>query len=213
MSSSSIQEDIIIPASIPQELSPIDSKTEELLNLIHTYETLVNDKYRTNFIEGYLNLSRANFSSSAGFDKRYGIDGIDLRPRDACVEVERKLGKFSVVNQLEEMNMKKKNDGEKVEDEKEIEGNGDGDIQIKKRKGKIDVKESAKEGVVEITDDAKEKKTYIDPILQFGGLVPHQLKLSQDHFKNAIEDSIEVLNLRKQIDTLFDEIEKLNVTD
>jgi len=56
-------------------------------------------------------------------------------------------------------------------------------------------------------DPTRKTQTYKNPINQFGGLVPYQLRTAQDHFKRALADSVKVINLQQRILALIEEIE------
>ncbi|EGW33784.1 uncharacterized protein SPAPADRAFT_54071 [Spathaspora passalidarum NRRL Y-27907] len=166
--------------------SQLDKKTIELLILIDKYENVVNNNYRTNFINGFVNLSKANYEHTGrGFERRYGVDSLDLRPRLACLEVNEEF-------HLVDLQQKTK----KEEKREQMESS------LKNRKTKQTKSKSS--GVEEFEEDKVK-----DPMLQFGGIVPYQLRQSQAFFKKAIENSLEVVKLQQEIDTLIQEIEKL----
>ncbi|KAK6457409.1 uncharacterized protein RJT20DRAFT_127633 [Scheffersomyces xylosifermentans] len=91
---------IEIPHDIDSEFSEIDAKTIELVELVAKYEQLVNDDNRLNFINGFLNLSRANYNTGT-ISKRFGADFYDLRPHTACVSLQYKKDTFELVDLLE----------------------------------------------------------------------------------------------------------------
>ncbi|RLV91585.1 hypothetical protein JA1_003799 [Spathaspora sp. JA1] len=172
---------------MPELQSEIDDKTIELLNLIDKYETLVNNDYRTNFIDGFVNLSKANYEHlGRGFETRYGIDSIDLRDRVACLEVDENFCLVDLTGKNKEVDYEEKSK--------------QGESGLKNRKRK----EEKINKIEEVSEDV-----FKDPILQFGGMVPNQLRQSQNFFKKAIENSVQVVKLQRKIKTLILEIENL----
>lgn len=175
------------------EDSEQDAKVIQLLELVSQYEQLANDSLRVNFVSGYLDLSRANFNGS----KKFGVDSLDLRPYSACKVVKR-AEEFEIEDRLA-------NQSEKRKKEKMVEKEEKGEPELRSRKTKVkDVKDVTK--VVEIEDEGVPVS---DPINQFGGLVPYQLRQAQQHFNRALDDSVKLLNLRNQISTLMEQINGL----
>ncbi|OBA24054.1 hypothetical protein METBIDRAFT_10237 [Metschnikowia bicuspidata var. bicuspidata NRRL YB-4993] len=74
------------------EIETQDAKTFRLLDLLNEYESLANDVFRVSFINGFLELSRANYYGSQRFD----MDSIDRRPRGASAVVDTTQNSFRV---------------------------------------------------------------------------------------------------------------------
>ncbi|KAK6461220.1 hypothetical protein DFJ63DRAFT_337120 [Scheffersomyces coipomensis] len=217
---------IIPPSSSRSDLSPLDLKTIELLELIEQYEQLINDSYRLNFINGYLNLSRANYNY---ISRRFSSNSFDYRPYSACKEIsiDQDTQEFSIIDNFAvekaKQNKTKSNKETKETKEKEESSyssstttpkqltNTTTTTSLKKRK---DASTTSKEKSSIITEDpisdTPTKPSLRDPVNQFGSLVPYQLRQSQDYFNKALADSIAVINLRTKIDQLITDIEKLN---
>ncbi|KAK6198596.1 uncharacterized protein RJT21DRAFT_122182 [Scheffersomyces amazonensis] len=211
------------------DISPIDLKTIELLDLIEQYEKLVNDQYRLNYINGFLNLSRANYNYTS---RRFGSNSFDYRPYDACKEItiNDNTGEINLINKLaihqSKLSQQKKNKHEKKENDDEYEI-----IDVISEKGISSSSSSTKDSISISTRSLKNRKENLseklsstitveedplpsnsrlqDPINQFGGLVPYQLRQSQGYFNKALTDSVDIINLRSRINGLINEIEKL----
>lgn len=162
-----------------------DEKTIELLNLVNEYQELT-AVYRQHFINGFLNLSRANFQSEK---TKFGKDTFDMRCYDACKVIALEGEVMSVIDRREDT---PKSDA----DEKS--NACDPDTQLKNRK-----KQSRGSTNVE------KSNIYKDPILQFGALTPPQLKTSQEDFDRAVRMCVSIINTRRRIDTLISEIENI----
>lgn len=226
-----------------------DSKVCELLELLDEYEKLANDLWRVHFVNGFLDLSRANYNGS----RKHGLDSFDLRPYSACSVVEKDENLYRLVDRLaaqqallrrqeEEKKNKEKGKREKNEEPKKLEKlkeekslslaksefvNDDLDAgfneksttlpsiftegQLRKRNGKaassvsvLSKSLSTQSFKILLT---KLVASYRDPINQFGGLVPYQLRRSQEHFKEALKDSVRMANLQLRIVALIKDIE------
>lgn len=67
----------------PAELAEINEEDEKffkLLDLMDKYEHIANGPFREKFIDGFLNLSKANFRG----DRKFGADCFDKRPYPAA---------------------------------------------------------------------------------------------------------------------------------
>ncbi|ODV81099.1 uncharacterized protein CANTADRAFT_5069 [Suhomyces tanzawaensis NRRL Y-17324] len=190
-----VHHEVLLPASKPRDLLEIDAKTFELLALLDQYETLAEDT-RLNYINGHLNLSRANYNG-----KGYGRESWDLRPYRAAKSV---ALKEELVLENHEYTKKGKatlEQKQEVDEKKTL--NGVSEKQLKNRKKKNDDKPST----FEITEPEWEVK---DPIAQFGGMVPYQLRLSQKLFDEGLSNSVKLYNLRAKINSLVSLIEREN---
>lgn len=71
-----------------------------------------------------------------------------------------------------------------------------------KRTEKSDISETFQ------SDTSVKEAKLVDPLRQFGGLVPYQLRQSQNYFEDWLSNSIQVLNLQKEISALIKKIEE-----
>lgn len=228
-----------------------DTKVVELLKLLDRYEKLANDELRVHFIDGFLDLSRANYNGL----RKYGADSLDLRSYLACSVVGRGESEFKLEDRLAAQQAELKEQKEKLRSaEKETAGSelkkltemavsvDDEDMSNEKS---TSVSTSGTEGVLRKRNTQKQSETsvtsesdvsppaakaasaaksvkpvkpvksaksdstllYKDPINQFGGLVPYQLRSSQKHFKLALADCVELVNLHRRISVLIADIE------
>lgn len=161
-------------------------KTIQLLDLLNEYQELTTI-YRLHFINGFLNLSRANFQSEK---TKFGKDTFDMRSYNACKVVGVVGDEFNIIDRrgaIVDCDSEDKNALELQQD-----------TQLKNRK---------KNGKPTKTDNAT--NTYKDPILQFGALTPPQLKTSQEDFDRALKLSVQIINIRRKIATLTSELESI----
>lgn len=238
----SISPYILPPGDSTQDLPEEDAKVSQLLELLDEYEKLANDHMRIEYVNGFQDLSRANYNGT----RKYGVDSFDLRPYLACTIVEHD-GEWSLVDRFAEQTKREKERKQQEKREKEE--------REKKNKEEKDVKEESEEnGSTDEVDNNFDEKVaesqaesqsisistssgqlrnrkdrskdtklsknepkpsalppkllpYRNPINQFGGLVPYQLRSAQDHFKNALADSVRLANLQQRISALIKEIE------
>mmetsp|Transcript_7114 Transcript_7114/g.9003 ORF Transcript_7114/g.9003 Transcript_7114/m.9003 type:complete len:225 (-) Transcript_7114:1325-1999(-) len=187
-------------------LSAIDDKTIRLLELVDTYEKLTNEN-RLNYINGFLNLSRANYNNGS-LSKKFGPDSFDLRPYRACKQIQIK-DKFELVDLL-------KAQKDKSEQAKNKSGQRKDAIEIKETDVKSTMKnrKTKKVGREKESDEIDEieiqNPKLRDPISQFGCLVPYQLKQSQSFFSNGLDISIKIINLQGEIKKLIEDIEEIS---
>lgn len=87
------------PGNDDLPVSDYDSKVFQLIQLIDEYEKLVNDGYRLNFINGFLNLSRANYGHNT---RKYGSSSFDLRPYKSCKQVSFVEDEFVMIDILKQ---------------------------------------------------------------------------------------------------------------
>lgn len=206
-----------------------DEKVFSLLLLIDEYERIANDSFRSNYVEGFLTLSRANFNST----RKFGTDSLDRRLYDACTVVEDVDG-FRVVDLLSKQRVEKKafKLAEAKEDEKtktpkngeEERGDATEKIAVEKdngarEEGGANERAETSGATLREASELKNRKskskptkktptwTLRDPIDQFGGLVPYQLRDAQTHFASALAESVKLVNLQKRISTLIRDIE------
>lgn len=203
-----------------------DSLTIRLLELIDEYESTANGHFRLNFIDGYLNLSRANFNT--GGVRTYGVGDFDLRHNRACKTITGK-DKFELVDLLKNKLLKEKSGKEKNQ---QGEKSDNREQQIKHRSGrtvepeKSDKETGKSENERETPDKDKEVKlksqvtnkdidgtemmefdNIKDPINQFGGLVPYQLRQAQNSFDKCIYDCIKLVNLQREINHIISQLQ------
>lgn len=246
----SISPYILPPGDSTQDLPEEDAKVSHLLELLDEYEKLANDHMRIDYVNGFQDLSRANYNGT----RKYGVDSFDLRPYLACTIVEHD-GEWSLVDRFAEQTKKEKERKEQMKREKEerekknkeekgvkeeseenrstdeVDNNFEEKVaesqaesqsisistssgQLRNRKDrsketKLDTSKATKFSKNESKPSALPPKLlpYRNPINQFGGLVPYQLRSAQDHFKNALADSVRLANLQQRISALIKEIE------
>lgn len=187
-----------------------DIKTIELLELLDRYQ-LIKSSNRNNFIDGFLNLSRANFQN----DKiRYGIEKFDLRCYQACKIINlssNNIDQFQLIDRLEKNRLIKKSKEQEEQQQQKDNEQEEQQQQQKDKEQKESILRNRKEKKInEINelDDNDEKPIieYKDPIKQFGGIVPQELRKSQINFNNALIELIEIINLIKKIEILINEL-------
>ena len=151
-----IIEDLI--PTVDSNVEGVDAKIAALLDLVEKYEVLANGKFRANFIEGSLNISRSNYHGGQLF-KKYGPDAFDMREYTALTTIISKNGKFKVVEGLEAVRVEKKFAQLKKRQEQETR-----DAKSKRLDGKKEEKEiqSIKDGLKENDLSQKEPKVVIN---------------------------------------------------
>jgi len=169
-----------------------DEKTIQLLNLLNEYQELTTI-YRLHFINGFLNLSRANFHSEK---TKFGKDTFDMRSYDACkvVDLCKNSDEFRFIDRR--IDAAEDDNG----DESTLQSAG----QLKNRKKP---NEKPTTTTTTSTTEKTNNATYKDPILQFGALTPPPLKSSQEDFDRALRTSVQLINIRRKIDKLTFELE------
>lgn len=196
------KKDEFILALVDSELSDLDSSTVELLEAVQQYEEL-RECYRLNYVNGFLTLSRANYNS--GLRKKFGMESFDLRPYEAVKTIRIKDSEYEVAD--------KRNEADKNTPEAD---NNNGDYEkselegtLKQRKGKSQGKGTEKATTTELLQPPTKIK---NPLDQFGGLVPYQLKQSQQFFVEALEQTVQIKNMEARILLLIKQIEVLKQT-
>ncbi|EGV66046.1 hypothetical protein PSN45_003136 [Yamadazyma tenuis] len=175
-----------------------DILTEQLLHLVDQYESLANTSFRTNFIDGFLNLSRANFNG--GGLRTYGVKDFDLRSYLACKNI--KSGPNLELEDYLQRQESKKHDKEPEYTKKD---------QTTKQNQNTAVSSSVHRSKNESISHTEEfgNSLYKDPINQFGALVPYQLREAQASFNLALINSVELVNLQNKISSIISQIEQL----
>lgn len=180
----------------------IDTSTVQLLELVDQYEQLCNDKLRVHFADGFFMLGRANYNS--GLVKKYGVESLDLRPHDANVTIA--VGEqLKVVREQKAETSKERDENKKSSSGEPHEKKEPNEQTLRNRTQKRSNVEDEDKGTT-ATDPILEKATF-NPLHQFGGLVPYQLRQSQQHFLAAIDSAVDRYNLAQKIDKLVDDIE------
>lgn len=202
----SVDEDYKLISKSETSLSPIDDKTIRLLELIDAYEKLTNEN-RLNYINGFLHLSRANYNNGS-LSKKFGPESFDLRPYGACKQIQVK-DKFELVDLLKAQKDKSEQAKDISGQAKETNEKKETDVEstLKNRKTKKVEKEKEFDNIDDIESQNSKLK---DPISQFGGLVPYQLKQSQAFFGNCLDISIKIINLQREIKKLIEDIEEIS---
>ncbi|KAI3406905.2 hypothetical protein KGF56_000197 [Candida oxycetoniae] len=190
----------------------IDGKTIQLLNLLNIYHFLT-AKYRANFIQGFLHLSRANFQSEK---LKFGLDTFDLRPYNACkvvnVGTSEEGIKYEIVDQLKSQVNKTdepKNTTTTTIKQRIVKES----TELSNRKVKASKQREEKNSFLDTIDDDDIQTATIsqlrDPIYQFNPFMPpKELILSQDNFNKGLDNIIELINLQNRINALINELEK-----
>lgn len=196
------KKDEFVLASVDSELSDLDSSTVELLEAVQQYEEM-RESYRLNYVNGFLTLSRANYNS--GLSKRFGMESFDLRPYEALKTIRIKENGYEVADESKEADEIKPESDNNAEynDKSELEGT------LKQRKGKGRGKDLEKAKTTEVILSPTKAK---NPLDQFGGIVPYQLKQSQQFFVEALEQTVQIKNMETRILLLIKQIETLKQT-
>lgn len=195
------------------DLPPLRRSDEilvEVLELVAQYQQFTRQS-REKFINGYLNLSRANFHLRLS---TFGPLSLDMRTRDACIVVEHDPD-FRVCNLLDnlmrDVKQQERNKKDCV-DETESQlgmakstGKSPASGTLKSRQ-KLNAQSLPTESI--ITEVSLAETLIRDPIKQFGGIVPHQLRQAQTCFVHAIEASVMQLNIARKIARLVQEIDE-----
>ncbi|KAI5967213.1 hypothetical protein KGF57_000428 [Candida theae] len=168
-----------------------DEKTIRLLNLVNEYQELTTI-YRQHYINGFLNLSRANFQSEK---TKFGKDTWDMRNYDACkiVDIIGESGEFNIIDRRLET---PKSEADVDTHNTEMVP----DTQLKNRKKQKETSNST---------EKSDNTSYKDPILQFGVLTPPQLRTSQEDFDRALRLSVQIVNIQRKIVILTSELENI----
>lgn len=225
--------------------SEVDANTLLLLDLVEQYQALTRQT-RLKYIQGYLNLSRANFH--AGLNS-YGPSAFDMRPHEPCLVVETTATDLHPRDVLCETSRKcadpdtnlshqPKKGIESIDESQNTFSSATGSDSVESKAGNKPVSrkrntkvgsflkdpasnaiqkiEKSKESEPSDNADAPRKKpspnavtnvSVKDPIYQFGGLVPIQLRNAQSCFKEAINGSILEYNLKKKLLSVIAAIE------
>ena len=162
----------------------IDNKTIQLLELLDKYQQLTTLN-RENFINGFFNLSRANFQNEK---EKYGLEKYDFRCYKACkiIDINSDNGRFELIDRL----LKNESSSTTM-------------IRNRKHRKTGTIATHDKEIVKESNDD---EETFKDPIKQFGTIVPSELYKCQQNFNNGLNQLIEIINLQIQIKKLIQEL-------
>lgn len=230
---------IIPPGEIVEEFSELDLLTFELLQLVEEYEKLTNESMRLNFVNGHLNLSRANYNAGS-LSKKFGSESLDLRPRNAVKRI-LYTDKYEVIdmrdsetktNATEKSGSTEDNSESRLTQETKTSASGvsrqkHGNLRSRrKEKEREGLENDEQEKALEETKVSKEKtseksapepKVYAseeaqfkDPIYQFGGMVPYQLRLAQTYFTKGLEDVVTAANLQKRIREVMQKVEDIS---
>ncbi|RKP28757.1 hypothetical protein METBISCDRAFT_9285, partial [Metschnikowia bicuspidata] len=171
-----------------------DELVEKLLDLVSEYEQLANGAFYSAFVEGFSSLSRASFYST----RTFGRDSYDLRPYQACKVVTIEDSRFVLQDRLKAQAKMKKVETQTTnasKSEKSFEAENScttsshSKLQIASRISESDLSQ------------------FRDPIYQFGGLVPHQLRKTQDEFHNALVHCLRLLELQRKIESVMADIQ------
>lgn len=211
-------------------MTELDDLTVKLLTLLDEYECLANGEYRELFVEGYMALSRANFSAH----RVYGVDSYDMSEHKAGIEI-RHQGEFTVVDRVkaarEAREREKKEEKKEKEKEKEKEEKPKKEEKLKinttQEKGTSKTKRKQVEGAslsTSVATGAQEVSSKTggtkvmepavkDPINQFGGLVPYHLKTAQTTFSRSISNAVALVNMQRKIGAIVEKLEQLETEE
>lgn len=234
----------------------IDDYTAQLLTLVTEYEDLANGSFRSKFIDGFSDLSRAGFNST----RTFGPESYDMRPNQACKVIDiTEEQAFELVDRLKGALPTKTNGQTRSEEsgkgvrsrkahkvEKEPNGlekvienldldtdklsstntptststrtsttgsSNTGSSTTDSSKTGSKTRSSTSTGVSSstissVTDISETKASIRDPISQFGGLVPYQLRQSQAHFLQALNHAVKLVELQQSISKLLQKLEQ-----
>lgn len=199
-----------------------DELVEKLLDLVSEYEQLANGAFYSAFVEGFSSLSRASFYST----RTFGRDSYDLRPYQACKVVTIEDSRFVLQDRLKAQAKMKKVETQTTSLRKrgkrtEVEKLGEDMKEEKTSVSELDASKSEKpfEAENSCTTSSHSKlqiasrisesdlSQFRDPIYQFGGLVPHQLRKTQDEFHNALVHCLRLLELQRKIESVMADIQ------
>lgn len=184
----------------------VDNLVTDLLTAVARYEEVANSPFRTAFVDGFQNLSRANFSANFS-GRRFGMDLFDMRPHLASATVTtEKDGKtnetFVIVStEKKKQNQKLEQEQEKQDAQKQGPCVDKPTLRNRKTNKILDSDVSIlTEGVACLS-----LKPY-DPMAQFGALVPVQLRNAQSDFCSGLALAVELANLQRHISALTHKI-------
>lgn len=214
-----------------------DEQVFRLLELLNEYVVLSNDSMRVKFIEGHLDLSRAKFNGARTMphllDMRPYMACKVVRP-GFVIEDRLADSKAKAARKAKE---KKKTESEVVKSEKgQAETDISEDVPKRNTRSAASTKRAAQEDEPASLDDLTQKMlrlgdstgsslgttsvrnrketqevvaetTFRDPLHQFGGLVPNQLRSAQAHFGGALQDCVRLVQLQREITALLARIE------
>ncbi|CCE83680.1 Piso0_004265 [Millerozyma farinosa CBS 7064] len=204
-------EEVCIPKSQKKVGSEIDQKTLKLLQLLDQYEKITKDSAIA-YMNGNLTLSRANYNENP-LIKKYGMTSYDYRPYNSCKKIRIDKNGFELIDLLSVKRNSKIEQTSTISHSEASSSTGgstkDTDIdedKLKNRKAKNQEKQIQRSAITEFSsEDVK------DPIYQFGGgLGSYQLRQSQKFYSEAVNQSIALLNIKRQIDSIIDEIKSLS---
>lgn len=220
------------------DIATVDDLVADLLIAVARYEEVANSDFRSAFVDGFQNLSRANFSANYP-GRRFGMDLFDMRVHPAAIAVERKQDTSDMIliaqtevaveqknkGDLEdaegaEKNAEKNSEASTTRESPKVTTDGDEKIQqktlaqdprentLRNRKNKNALKD---QDVVALTEDvARLSLKPYNPMAQFGALVPVQLRHAQSNFRSGLTLAVELANLQRRIACLTEQIRRVN---
>lgn len=204
-------EDVKIPKSKKKVESVLDQKTLKLLQLLDQYEKISKDSAIA-YMNGNITLSRANYNENP-LTKKYGMTSYDYRPHDSCKKIRIDKNCFELIDLLSvKQNSKMQQTSAKSHSvvpnssAASARDSGIDEDKLKNRKAKNQEKQAQPSEIKEISyEDVK------NPIYQFGGgFGSYQLRMTQKFYSEALNQSIELLNIKRQIDSIIEEIKSLS---
>lgn len=204
-------EEVSIPKSQKKVESELDRKTLKLLQLLDQYEKITKDSAIA-YMNGNLTLSRANYNENP-LIKKYGMTSYDYRPYDSCKKIRIDKNGFELIDLLS-VKRNSKIEQKSTISHSEVPSSTGGSTsdadnnedKLKNRKAKNLEKQVQRSEITEFSyEDVK------DPIYQFGGgFSSYQLRQSQKFYSEAVNQSIALLNIKRQIDSIIKEIKSLS---
>ncbi|AMD19229.1 HBR328Wp [Eremothecium sinecaudum] len=157
-----------------------------LIELLANYDMLL-DKLQKHMAEGHFNLSRANYHNKDSISGTYGKDYWDntfVGTQFATIDEDGSVASRYVQQEV---------DTDDAGSGNEVTGDNDNELRNRNTKKSI----------------TKEKKRQLDPLSMFGGIlsIPNSLCQSQAEFVKCIPIIVSLVNCRKQLYNIIDEIE------
>lgn len=180
----------------PSGISENDANIFKLLDLVHKYETIANGEFRDRFIDGFLDISAANFKG----DRHFGADCFDKRPYFACKTVSEK----GIIDRLHTEKSHDASEKPLQASQNHLSRKESSQSNLRNRKGKSDATQHEKLQESDLLDNPKPMLR--DPIYQFGTIVPHELRRAQSQFSKALPIIIELCQLKQEIESLCSKI-------
>lgn len=184
-------------ASLGELLTGADAKVAQLLDLVDAYTALTRD-YRLHFVDGCMTLSRANCEAGR---KRYGEDAFDMRPHLSakCIAVGEEFKLEARAPAAASACARAARAVPTKVPSVTASGVAPPPATLTNRRRPAPVLPRAPTTEVD--------PPVVDPIAQFGALVPPQLRQSQQHFDRWLAAAVALANLQRKMARLLADIE------